>query len=67
MANAAHSVVSSGAVYDASADELTANVYEGDLHALIENQAAHGVSHGGLSSTAGMVDRLRDAVWPFLK
>jgi hypothetical protein len=50
---------------DSGQDEMTAMVYEGDLHALIEGRAAG--EPAAPAATKGMIERLRDAVWPFLR
>jgi hypothetical protein len=53
----------SGRSPDVSIDDMTAMVYEGDLHALLESREM-------LPSTdadKGMLERLRDAVWPFIR
>jgi hypothetical protein len=46
-------------------DEMTAMVYEGDLRALVEGR--DNGEPATPSATKGVIERLRDAVWPFLR
>lgn len=57
--------VSNAVPADSGQDEMTAMVYEGDLHALVEGRAAGELATP--SATKGVIERLRDAVWPFIR
>lgn len=59
-------VVPFGQMPDVPADEMMGMVYEGDLHALIESRAASQMPDGD-SSDKNILERLRDAVWPFIR
>lgn len=48
---------------DVSVDDMTAMVYEGDLHALLESREMPAVT----DADKGILERLRDAVWPFIR
>jgi hypothetical protein len=54
----------SGRGLDASTDEMTAMVYEGDLHALIESREMPPDTD---RADKGILERLREAVWPFIR
>jgi hypothetical protein len=61
-------VVPFGRYSDIPADEMAGMVYEGDLHALIESRAKSAVEAGSAkASDKGVLERLRDAVWPFIR
>jgi hypothetical protein len=57
--------ISNAVPADSGQEEMTAMVYEGDLHALIEGRAAG--EPETVSEKKGVVERLCDAVWPFLR
>lgn len=48
---------------DVSAEDMTAMVYEGDLHALLESHDMPVAT----DADKGILERLRDAVWPFIR
>jgi hypothetical protein len=44
------------------------DVYEGDLHALLEaREAARSAEASRSTADRGVMERLRDAVWPFIR
>jgi hypothetical protein len=61
-------VVPFGQMPDVPADEMMGMVYEGDLHALMESRAqAQTASDVRSDDDKGLLERLRDAVWPFIR
>jgi hypothetical protein len=59
-------VVPFGRIPDAPVDEMMGMVYEGDLHALIESREKLRAA-GGNEGDKSVLQRLRDAVWPFIR